>query len=83
MKELLILLAHLLTTIAKLLVPGGARAVIEVSLLMKHSSSSSIARGDARLIFQRLIGFCSASARCFSIHTGSSELPSLFGHRRY
>ena len=36
MKDLLILLAHLLTTIAKLMGPGGARAVVADSLLMKQ-----------------------------------------------
>jgi transposase InsO family protein len=36
MKDMLLLLAHLLTTIAKLLGPGGARAVVSDSLLLKH-----------------------------------------------
>jgi len=36
MKDLLILLMHLLTTVAKLLGPGGARAVVADSLLMKQ-----------------------------------------------
>jgi len=36
MKDLLILLAHLLTTIAKLLGPGCIRAVIADNLLMKQ-----------------------------------------------
>jgi hypothetical protein len=36
MKNMLLLLAHLLTTIAKLLGPGGARAVVADSLLMKQ-----------------------------------------------
>ena len=36
MKDLLVLLAHLLTTIAKLLGPGGAKAVVANSLLMKQ-----------------------------------------------
>ncbi|MGB5261406.1 MAG: helix-turn-helix domain-containing protein [Gammaproteobacteria bacterium] len=36
MKDLLILFIHLLTTIAKLLGPGGARAVVADSLLMKQ-----------------------------------------------
>ena len=36
MKDLLILLAHLLTTIAKLLGPGGVRAVVADSLLMRQ-----------------------------------------------
>jgi len=36
MKGLLILIAHLLTTIAKLLGPGGARAIVTDSLLTKQ-----------------------------------------------
>jgi putative transposase len=36
MKNLLILLVHMLTTVAKLLGPGGARAVVADSLLMKQ-----------------------------------------------
>ena len=36
MKDLLILLAHLLTTIAKLLGPGGARTIVADSLIMKQ-----------------------------------------------
>ena len=36
MKDMLLLLAHLLTTIAKLLGPGGAKAVVADSLLLKH-----------------------------------------------
>ncbi len=36
MKNMLLLLAHLLTTIAKLLGPGGARAVVADSLLLKQ-----------------------------------------------
>ena len=36
MKDLLVLLVHLLTTIAKLLGPGGAKAVVADSLLMKQ-----------------------------------------------
>ncbi len=36
MKDLLALLAHLLTTLAKLLGPGGTRAVVADSLLMKQ-----------------------------------------------
>lgn len=36
MKNLLALLAHLLTTIARLLGPGGIRAVVADSLLMKQ-----------------------------------------------
>ena len=36
MRELLILAVHLLVTVAKLLRPGGARAVAAESLLLKH-----------------------------------------------
>jgi hypothetical protein len=36
MKDLLILLLHLLTTAAKLLGPGGTKAVVADSLLMKQ-----------------------------------------------
>ena len=36
MKDVLVLLAHLLTTIAKLLGPGGTKAVVADSLLMKQ-----------------------------------------------
>ena len=36
MKEAMILVFHLLTTIAKLLGPGGSKAVIAESLLLKH-----------------------------------------------
>ena len=36
MKDMLVLLAHLLTTIAKLLGPGGIRAVVADSLFMKQ-----------------------------------------------
>ena len=36
MKTLLVLLAHLLTTLAKLLGPGGAKAIVADSLLMKQ-----------------------------------------------
>ena len=36
MKDLLLLLAHLLATLAKLLGPGGAKAIVADSLLMKQ-----------------------------------------------
>ena len=36
MRELLLLAIHLLVTIAKLLRPGGARAIAAESLLLKH-----------------------------------------------
>ena len=36
MKDLLLMFAHLLTTLARLLGPGGARATVTDSLLMKQ-----------------------------------------------
>ena len=36
MKDLLILLPHLLTTIAQILGPGGAKTIVADSLLMKQ-----------------------------------------------
>jgi hypothetical protein len=36
MRDLLILFVHLVATIAKLMGPGGARAVVAESLLVKH-----------------------------------------------
>jgi hypothetical protein len=36
MKDLLLMLAHLLATLAKLLGPGGARAIVADSLVMKQ-----------------------------------------------
>ena len=36
MRELFILVAHLLTTLAKLMQPGGVRAVAAESLMLKH-----------------------------------------------
>jgi hypothetical protein len=36
MRDLGILIVHLLTTVAKLVGPGGARAVVAESLLLKH-----------------------------------------------
>ncbi len=36
MKDLLLILAHLLTTLAKFLGPGGAKAIVADNLLMKQ-----------------------------------------------
>src|SRR5688500_15609861 len=36
MRDLAILVIHLIATVAKLLLPGGARSIISESLLLKH-----------------------------------------------
>ena len=64
MKDLLIVLAHLLTTAAKLLGPGGARAVVADSLLMKQQL----------LVIQRSrlgVEYAFAATRTQSFDTGS------------
>ena len=55
MKDLLILLTHLLTTIARLLGSGGAKAVVADSLLMKQQL----------LIINRSM-WCGASSPCIT-----------------
>jgi len=63
MKDLLALLLHLLTTIAKLLGPGGAKAVVADSLLMKQQFLviNRSRRGDPNLsaLDRCLFGFWS------------------------
>ena len=62
MKELLILLAHLFTTVSKLLGPGGARAVIADSLLMKQQllviNRSRRRAPNISALDRFLFGFC-------------------------
>jgi len=63
MKDLLILLAHLLTTFAKLMGPGGARAVVADSLLMKQQllviNRSQRRAPDLSALDRSLFGFWS------------------------
>jgi hypothetical protein len=63
MRDLVILAIHLLVTFAKLLHPGGVRAVAAESLLLKHqllistSCLSAIAPGSVlRISRQRICG---------------------------
>jgi hypothetical protein len=75
MKDLLALFAHLLSTIAKLLGPGSARAVISDSLLMKQQLLIINRSRRAHPISQHWIDFCWVSGRCFSTHATSDGLP--------
>ncbi len=63
MKDLLILFAHLLTTIAKLLGPGDARAIVSDSLLTKQRLLiiNRTRRRSPKLteLDRFLMGFCS------------------------
>ncbi len=71
MKDSLNLIAHLLTTIAKLLWPGGARVTIADSLLMKQQQLLIINRSRRRspkltALDRFLMGFWSLSP-CIAI----------------
>jgi hypothetical protein len=67
-----------LTTVAKLLGPGGARAIVADSLLMKQQLQV-LNRSRRRVpklsaLDRFLFGFCLASGRCFSIRAIFSGL---------
>ena len=63
MKDLLVLLAHLLTTIAKLLGSGGAKSIVADSLLMKQQllviNRSRQRAPNLSALDRFLLGFCS------------------------
>jgi len=67
MKTVLVLVVHLLITVAKCLEPGGLRAVIAENLLLKHQLmilSRSRHRAPNLLTGDRfLLGFCSLFLR--------------------
>ena len=53
MRDLLLLAVHLLVTFAKLLRPGGVRAVAAESLLLKHQLLAAGTEPDEREGFDR------------------------------
>jgi len=63
MRHLIILIAHLVTTVLKLVRPGGVRAVVAESILAKHqllTLNRSRRRAPNLRVLDRLIaGFCS------------------------
>ena len=63
MRDPIILLVHLIATLARLMGPGGLRSVVAESLLVKHNCSSSIARDTGRRISARRIGSSPVSVR--------------------
>jgi hypothetical protein len=75
MKKLLILFTHLSTTIAKLLGPGGARAIVADTLLMKQQlliiNLSRQRAPNLPALDRFLLGFWSL----FSANAMSSGLP--------
>jgi hypothetical protein len=78
MKDLLALLAQLLTTIATLQVPGGARSIVVDSLMINSSFWPSIAPGDVHPISRYEIEYCQVSGRCFSSQAVFSVQPQVF-----
>jgi putative transposase len=76
MRHLLILLVHLITTVLRLVLPGGVRAVVAESVLAKHQLlivNRSRRRAPNLRVLDRLIaGFCSLwikPSRFFSVAT--------------
>jgi len=63
MRDLIVLIVHLLTTVFRLVQPGGVRAVVAESVLTKHQLlilNRSRRRAPSLRILDRLIaGFCS------------------------
>ena len=47
MKELFILMAHVLTTLVKLVHPGGVRSVVAQSLALRHQLCWCCSDGDS------------------------------------
>ncbi len=70
MRDLAILSIHLLATIAKLMAPGGARAVVAESLLVKHQllilNRSRERAPNLRPIDRVIAGLCAGFIRCAS-----------------
>ena len=81
MKDLLILIAHLLTTIAKLLGPGGARAIVADSLLTKQQFliiNRTRHRSPKLTALDRfLMGFCSLLSTASPYSKSSGNYPTL------
>jgi glutamyl-tRNA reductase len=82
MEDLLLMLAHLLATLARLLGPGEVKAIVADSLLMKQQLLiiNRSRRRAPNLIILLVTECCSASGRYFSIHTTFSEQRSFSGH---
>ena len=64
MRDPIILLVHLIATLARLMGPGGLRSVVAESLLVKHQLLILIARDTGRRISACRIGSSLVSVRC-------------------
>ena len=63
MRDLAVLFLHLLATMARLAGPGGARAVVAESVLVKHQFLISIGRENGRPISVLPIGWSPVCVR--------------------
>ena len=81
MKDLALLLVHLLTTLAKLLDPGGAKAIVADSLLVKQQlliiNRSRKRAPNLSVIDRFLLGFCSLFLRRHHIRRSAIILRPL------
>ena len=73
MKDLLILLAHLLTTVAKLLGPGGARSIVLMASHLAHKVIFLLFRSASYPIF-RLTFFANLHIAWIRFLTLTSDL---------
>ena len=83
MKDLVFLLIHLLTTLARLLGPDGAKAIVADSLLMKQQLLVINRSQNAHPICQYSIDSCWDSGRFSSVRTLSSGLRLFSGHQLF
>ena len=81
MRDLIILLVHVVTTVLRLLQPGGVRAVIAESVLTKHQLlilNRSRRRAPNLRILDRLIaGFCSLWIRPKRLPSAGDRVPAI------
>jgi hypothetical protein len=63
MRDLVVLIVHLITTVLRLLRPGGVRAVVAESVLVKHQllilNHSRRRAPNLRMLDRLIAGFCS------------------------
>jgi putative transposase len=63
MRDLIVLIVHLITTILRLVRPGGVRAVVAESVVAKHQllilNRSRRRTPDLRILDRIIVGFCS------------------------
>ena len=82
MKNVLLLLIHLLTVVAKLLGPGGIKGIIAENLLLKQQLLVVCRPDNERPIYSQPIDSYLVSFLCFSGPAVLRKSPWVFGPRR-